>query len=253
MRGYVMPFSPGHAGVAANGKTAIFNDKVYVQAYQWRHDAIFKDHFFPDRSAQNVLNNNGTSNTFAAGRVAMSLGHSWALDGLQGVKFKWVAAVPPVAPNGKLTARINADTFAILQKSKNKDAAWKVLKWLTSSEIASQVCAIYGCLPARVSARADWEKQIKTTFPDLDVKIIYGAVKYLDNPNSEAPMPNYSQASDTLDAFVTEVDSNPDLDVKAALDKLNTQEQSIFDGKAPTPTPEPAATEAATAAATQAK
>jgi multiple sugar transport system substrate-binding protein len=237
MRGYAQLFSPGHAGVADDGKTAIFNDPTYVQAMQWRHDAIFKDHFFPDASAQKDLTNAGTTIGFSNGKVAMYYGHTWALDALQGVNFKWAAAVAPVAPNGKMTARINADTFAIMDKSPNKDAAWKVLKWLTSSAVASKACAIYGCLPARQSARADWEKQIKTNFPDLDLNIVYGAIKYLDNPNSEAPMPNYSQAFDTFSQFFSALDSDPTLDVAAGLDKLNTQMQAVFDGTAPTPTP----------------
>jgi len=239
MRGYAQLFSPGHAGVATDGKTAIFNDKTYVEAMQWRHDAIFKDHFFPDASAQKTLTNAGTTNTFASGKVAMYYSHTWALDAIKDVKFKWVAAVAPVAPNGKLTARINADTFAIIEKSKNKDAAWKVIKWLTSAEIAPKACAIYGCLPARNSARADWEKQITGDFPSLDLKIVYGAVKYLDNPNSEAPMPNYIQAFDTYSQFFSALDSDRGLDVKAELDKLNTLMQAVFDGKAPTPTPAP--------------
>jgi multiple sugar transport system substrate-binding protein len=258
MRGYAQLFSPGHSGVAKDGKTAIFNDKTYVQAMQWRHDAIFKYHFFPDASAQKELNNGGTTNTFASGRVAMSYSHTWALDGIKDLKAKWVIAVAPVAPNGKLTARINADTFAILDKSKHKAESWEVLKWLTSPEIAAKACAIYGCLPARISARADWEKDIKANYPDFDLKVAYGAVKYLDNPNSEAPMPNYNQAFDTFGQFFTQLDSDPNLDVKAGLDKLNTQMQLVFDGKVPTETPQPtdtgaAATAAPTMAATSAK
>ncbi|HVO41213.1 MAG TPA: extracellular solute-binding protein, partial [Aggregatilineales bacterium] len=245
MRGYAQLFSPGHAGVAPDGKTAIFNDKTYIEAMQWRHDAIFKYHFFPELSAQKDLNNNGDTNTFASGRVAMSYSHTWSLQGITGLKAKWVAAVAPVAPNGKLTARINADTFAVMQKSTHHDQAWEVIKWLTSPEVAAKACAIYGCLPARVSARADWEKQIKSDFPDLDLKVVYGAIKYLDIPNGEAPMPNYNQAYDTFSQFLTQLDSDPNLDVKAGLDKLNTQMQLVFDGKAPTETPEPAATAAA--------
>jgi multiple sugar transport system substrate-binding protein len=233
MRGYAQLFSPGHAGVAPDGKTAIFNDPAYVEAMQWRHDAIFKDHFFPDASAQKVLTNAQTTNTFASGKVAMYYAHTWALDAIKDVSFKWVAGVAPVAPNGKLTARINADTFAILDKSPNKDAAWQVLKWLTSSEIASKACVIYGCLPARLSARSAWENEIKSTFPDLDLNVVYGAIPYLDVINSEAPMPNYNQAWDATNQFFSALDSDASLDVKAALDKFNTQEQAIFDGKAP--------------------
>jgi len=246
-RGYIQNWSPGHAGVAKDGKTAIFNDPVIVQAMQWRHDAIFKYHFFPDLSAQNLLNNNGNTETFAAGNVAMVYSHTWSLDGIKDVKFKWVAADAPVAPNGKLTARINADTFAIMDKSTNKDQSWQVLKWLTSSEVAAKACAIYGCLPARSSARSAWETQTKTDFPSLDLNVVYGAVKYLDNPNSEAPMPSYNQAFDALTQFISTLDSTPDFDVATELNKLNTQMQAIFDGKVPTDTPAPAATAAATA------
>src|SRR6202011_3121138 len=118
-----------------------------IQAMQWRHDAIFKYHFFPDAAAQKDLTNSGNSVAFPSGKVALETTHTWALDGLKGVKFNWVAAVSPVAPNGKLTARINADTFALLDKGQHKDQAWEVLKWLTSSDTAAKACNIYGCLP----------------------------------------------------------------------------------------------------------
>jgi multiple sugar transport system substrate-binding protein len=239
MRGWAQLFSPGHAGVAPDGKTAIFNEKTYVQAMQWRHDSIFKDHISPDLAAQTALNTN-VANPFASGKIAMLYSHTWAMDGIKDVKFKWVAGVAPVAPNGKLTARINADTFAILDKSPNKDAAWKVLKWLNSPEIAAKACAIYGCLPARISARSAWETQIKTDYPLLDLNVVYGAIPYLDVPNSEAAMPNYNQAFDTFSAFFSALDTDPNLDVPSELDKLNTQMQAVFDGKVPLP----AATEA---------
>src|SRR5258708_26734780 len=169
----------------------------------------------------------------------MYRGHSWALGSLKDVKFKWVAAGPPVAPNGKLTSRIDADTFSILDKSKNKDAAWKVLKWLTSAQTATKLCTIYGCLPARNSARADWEKQTKSDFPNLDLNVVYGAIKYLDTPNYDAIMPNYNQAFDYTQTFWTAVASTPDMHVKAELDKFNTQMQAIFDRKVPTSRPPP--------------
>jgi len=210
---------------------------------QWRHDAIFKDHFFPDLSAQTALGQ-GVPGPFESGKLAMFYSHTWMLGDTQDVKFHWMAAVAPVAPNGKLTARINADTFAILDKSKNKDAAWEVLKWLTTAEVGAKACEIYGCLPARKSARTSWEKSIKEAYPSMDLNVAYGAVKYLDVPNSEAPMPNYNQAFDTFQQFFTALDSDPNMDVAAQLDKLNTQMQAVFDGKVPTPTPDPAATAA---------
>lgn len=238
MRGYAQLFSPGHNGVSADGKQALFNDPTYLQAMQWRHDAIFKDHFFPDVSAQKLLTNGGSTVTFPSGKVAMVYSHTWALDPLSDVKFKWGVAVAPMAPNGKLTARIDADTFSIMEKSKNKDAAWKVLKWLTSATTASQLCGIYGCLPARASARGDWEKAIKDKFPDLDLTVIYGAIKYLDTPNYDAYMPNYNQAFDHTNEFMAALDSDPNMDVKTALDKFNTEMQAIFEGKVPEATPE---------------
>ncbi len=249
MRGFAQEFSPPDNGVKADGKTADFNNPVFVQAFQWLHDGIYKDHFFPDASAQTALTNGGNSISFAGGQLAMDYSHTWAMGSLKGVKFHWVAAVAPVAPNGKLTARIDADTFSIVNKSKNKDAAWTVLKWLTSADTASKLCGIYGCLPARSSARADWEKTTKATFPDLDLNVVYGAIKYLDTPNYDAFMPNYNQAFDQTNQFWTAVASDPNMDVKTELDKLNTQMQAIFDGKVPTstPTPAPVSTAAATA------
>jgi hypothetical protein len=163
------------------------------------------------------------------------------------VKFKWNWYAAPAAPgsNGKtIVAPMHADTFVIVkQADKAKlDASWKVLQFLVSAEASGPLCQIYGCMPARKNARTDWEAGTLKTYPWLNVKVVYAAANYLDAPNNESYMPNYNEADAANAQTQSAIHSNPDLDVKKALNDLNTLEVSIFaGGKAPANTPVPTA------------
>ncbi len=224
-------------------KTATFNQPAYVKVAQWYQNAIFKDHFMPDSGAQGALQQ-GTS-PFESGRLAMWYSHTWYNFAIPGIKFTWGIYPSPAVPGTdgkKIVAPMHADTFAILDKSKHKDQAWEVLKWLNSTEISSKLCGIYGCIPARKSARGPWETATKEKIPQWDLDIVEGAAKYPDVPNHEGFLPNQAKAKDAYDQFMTRLQTDPTVDVVKELDQLNQTEQGIFEGHfPPTPTPAPTA------------
>ena len=238
LRPVMLQFGAEDAGIAKDGKTATFNQKAMLTAMTWYQNAIFKDHSVPDVAGQNAIDAGGTS-PFESGRVGMWHSPSWYTCCMAKATFKWGNYAIPAVPgtNGKqIVGAVHADTFAMVEKGKNKDAAWEVLKWLNSSEIASRLCKAYGCMPARKTARAAWEKEITDKFPTLDLKALYAALPYQDRPNNESWLPNYPQAFDAGEAFWTNVRTDPNLDLVKAIEQLNQTEQGIFQGKFP-PTP----------------
>ncbi|MBA3868854.1 MAG: extracellular solute-binding protein [Anaerolineae bacterium] len=243
MRHVAMQFGATDSGLAPDGKTADFNQPAFVTAMQWYQDGIFKNHFIPDSAAEGALANATTP--FESARIGMWYSHTWYSCCVGSAKFKWgIYAAPAV--NGtdgkKIVAPLHADTFGLLAKSKNKDAAWEVLKWLNSSDIAAKLCTIYGCLPSRSSARAAWETGMKEQFPGMDLKVVYAAIPYLDLPNHEGYLPNYAQAYDAFQAVWGNIRTDSSLDIQKTMDDLNKTEQGIFEGNfPPTPTPAPTA------------
>jgi WD40 repeat protein len=235
LREWTTHFSPSDNGLDSDLKTATFNRKIYLDASQYLHDAIFKDHWMPDLKAQEKLNENGII-PWATGGTAMAYSHTWFTCCITDAKFEWTTAVAPTAPNGKLTARLHAATFGITDKSKHKDAAWKVLKWLYSPEVALQLNIVYGGLPARKSIRAAWEQQIGQTMPQyakLNSKIMNGAIPYADVPNNEGYLPEMPQTREALNVFWNALQSDPALDIPGELRKLTANIQQLFNEKDP--------------------
>jgi multiple sugar transport system substrate-binding protein len=236
-RASVIVFSPPDAGVQINEDgtvTATFNQDAIRQAVNFYHDGIFVDHFIPTADAEGAIGE-GVTNPFTSGRIAMGISHTWLFwgvkDAIDSGAFtdSWNVYPSPTAPNGVTTARVHADTFAILDDYENKDAAWEVLKWLTSQETALPLCEVYGCLPARLSVRGDWEATWLEAFPYLDLNVVYGALEYLDAPNHEGYMPSFASAWDALEVYWGSLRSDPELDVDAGLDAVNAEVQAIFD------------------------
>ncbi len=236
-RASTIGFSPDDAGVLIGEDgtvTATFNQDAFRQAVKFFHDGIFVDHFIPNADAEGAIGE-GVTNPFTSNRIAMGRSHTWLFGGIKSAMddgnftADWNVYPVPAAPNGKITAAVHADTFAIMDGFENKDAAWEVLKWLTAPEQALALCQVYGCMPARLSVRSEWESYWLEAFPFLNLDVVYGALEYLDAPNHEGFMPNYARAWDALEAFWQVVRSDPAVDTDAGLDALNAEVQGIFD------------------------
>ena len=236
-RASTIRFSPEDAAVQLNEDgtvTATFNQPAMQEAVQFYHDGIFVDHFIPNADAEASIGE-GVSNPFVSGRIAMGISHTWLFAGMNDAissgafTDEWNAYPTPTASNGITTASVHADTFAMMDAYENKDAAWEVLKWLTSGETALELATAYGPMPARLSLRGDWEATWLEAFPALNLDVVYSALEYLDAPNHEGYMPNYARSWDALEVYWNALRSNPDIDVLAELDALNAEVQALFD------------------------
>ena len=123
-RGVAVLFGGGLPYDTADPKTAKIPDN-WREAWKWYYDSVWKLHIAPNDDAQNsdLL---AKGNPFSSGNIAMAHTHTWYTCCFDLQKLNWDIAVMP-SVNGKITAKLHGDTFAILKQSKHQAAAFKVL------------------------------------------------------------------------------------------------------------------------------
>ncbi|KAB8139988.1 extracellular solute-binding protein [Chloroflexia bacterium SDU3-3] len=217
-------FGAGLAYDPASPTTAKIPDS-WRKAWTWYYNGIWKDHFMPTTDAQNseVL---GSGNGFASDHIAMAQTHLWYTCCFEVSKLNWDIAVLP-SVDGKITSNMHGDTFAIMEQSKNKDAAFKVISKMV---VDPEVYKIYNVLPAKVEDRAsffaDMDKRVAPN--KVDWSVAEEMAKYADVPNHEAWMPNVLKANDAFSRFRALMDQTPDLDINAEIDKLQAELDTLF-------------------------
>ena len=121
---------------------------AWEEAWKWYYDGIWKNHFMPNADYQN-------SDLFGKGNVVRVGQRGDVVDAhlvhllLRPAKTNWDIAVVPTI-NGKTTAKLHGDTFAIMNDSKNKDVAFKVLSEMV---VDQELPVIYGGMPAKEADR----------------------------------------------------------------------------------------------------
>jgi multiple sugar transport system substrate-binding protein len=141
--------------------------------------------------------------------------------------MSWDIAVMPEI-NGKITAKLHGDTFAILKDSKHQDVAFKVL---SNMVVDPELAVIYGGMPAVEADRpAFFEAKSKAAAPNvIDWSVAEEMLKYPDLPNHEAWLPNLAEANSLLGAFRTTMDQTPDMNLDEAINKLQSDLQAAYD------------------------
>lgn len=218
--------------VADDGKTAQIPEP-WRAAWKWTYDGWWKDWFIPNGPYGGADFLQGPGGPFSSGNLAMVHLHMWYVApwALGNVPFDWNLAATP-SYNGQITAKMHADTFGILKGSKNPDAAFKVLTYLLSPEVAPKLLNIYGGMPARLSLQDGYFKTYgETNFPGREINwdVVVEAMAYADNPNHESWMPSFQETTDRYNEFWNKLANTPGLDVDAEIEQLRADLQKIFD------------------------
>jgi multiple sugar transport system substrate-binding protein len=230
-RGYLAQWGAKYVGrpTTDDYKTAVANNPEWVYGLQWLSDGIWKDHFIPDAAGQQAYYAAG-ADPFGSNMIAMFESHTWFFaEGLGGLPFEYDIAPIPYNPTGSRTARIHANLFAIPKAAKNKDAAWEVMKWLSSPEEAVEVCMIYGCIPARKSVASTYQAELEKSYPGMDYAVMYEAISYLDDPHHESWVPEWSRVEEVMNNAASLIYSGEEKDAKVVLDDANKQIQELLD------------------------
>jgi multiple sugar transport system substrate-binding protein len=229
LRGLGAYFGAGNLD-SGDGKTAAI-PPAWQAAWKWVYDGIWTDHFIMTDQVFNSDAIAGGDQAFFSGKVAMSTNFLWITYGL-GSDYgqtggKWdIAAVP--AYNGKQTAPLNADTFAILEPSKHPDAAFAAMAYLMEDR-GDELLTVYGGMPARESERQAFLDGLAATagFPeDADWQVASDSVQYADVPNFEGAMPKYNQTNAILTKYRSRWVTTGGLDIDAQIAQLLAEVQA---------------------------
>ena len=226
-RGLASMFGAGNF-VADDGKTFVFPDP-WKDFAKWYHDAIYVDHIVPtpDFRESELLSN---PSPLGSGNCSMMATHTWFQGWGTGelTHDEFDTAAIPAAPDGSITAKLHADTFAIPKSSNNPNEAFQVIGWMLGEEQAPKLAQVYGALPARISAQdafvADPANDAGFTW-----QVGLDALSYPDIPSHEAWWPAYIESIDGLDSWWDPLVRDPNADVEAAIPDLEGILQPIFD------------------------
>lgn len=205
----------------------------WQEAWKWTYDGYWTSWFIPNGAygGADFLQSGG--GPFGSGNLAMVHIHTWfvapwALDG----SFDWNLAATP-SYNGQVTAKLHADTFCIPKGSKNPDAAFEVLTYLLSAEVAPKLLNVYGGMPARISLQDTYFDGYTTVnFPDktdINWDVVVESMAYSDNPNHESWMPSFQETTDKYNEFWNTWSNTPGLDMDTEIAALRDALQVIFD------------------------
>lgn len=223
-RGVATLFGGGLPYDAADQTKAVIPDQ-WRTAWKWYYDSVWKLNISPNNDYQqsDLL---AKGNPFSSGNVAMAHTHTWYTCCFDIQKLNWDIAVMPTI-NGKITAKLHGDTFAILKQSKNQEAAFKVL---TKMVVDPELEQIYGGLPAKIEDRPAFFAAFdaRTAPNKIDWSVAEEMLKYPDLPNHESWLPNLIKANDLFGKFRTLMDQTPGLNMDQEIDKLQTQLDAIF-------------------------
>ena len=216
--------------VAADGKTAQITDQ-FKTGLKWFNDGVWKDHFIPTYpQIQSDLLAKG--NQFQSGNLAMADTHSWYMCCINPAapakpSFDWGVAVTP-SYNGVTTAKVHADTFSILNSTKNPNEAFKAVAAMVES---GELLANYGAFPADPSLQQAFFDTVQAQYPNskIDWSVPQAMLGYVDKPNHQAWMPDYQKSRSALKALYNKYRTTPGLDIDAELAAVQTSLQGIFD------------------------
>lgn len=117
------------------------NQAPAVRAIQWIADLIWKHKVSPKIWAV----------SFGSGNAGMMYAGYWHIGYFEKSNFTWDAAMLPSGPAGRFV-RTGTGGFAIPAGSKNKEEAWKLLKYLSSYEAMVAMGATGVAIPAHRQA-----------------------------------------------------------------------------------------------------
>ena len=145
----------------------------------------------------------------------------------------------PANPNdGKVHGRVDADTFRILKSTKNPDAAFAVLAYLTKEGNeklnigTTEKPSAYGAFPGRTSYQDAWLKAKSAQFPFItNWDVVKAGLSYPDIPSSESWRPNFNEAWARGDTFGNLLQTDGKIDVQAEIQKFQDDLTLIYNKK----------------------
>jgi multiple sugar transport system substrate-binding protein len=222
----------GGSELSDDRKTSTINSPEGVQGVKFAADLV-SDGLW-DRSQ---LERDGTQveNQFKGGRLAVFIGGPWVLqaskrsddDAWTDAARKNMAVAPmPNGAAGKGYTFVGGSNLMMLKSSKVKDAAWELMKYLSSDEVQTEYAGLMGMFPARLAP------QKKEGMADAEHEAFYKAIS--EQGRSYAPIPQWAQVENAYkNQFGRILDTAAggtlsDAQIKAQLDKAAQEADGLL-------------------------
>jgi ABC-type sugar transport system permease subunit/ABC-type glycerol-3-phosphate transport system substrate-binding protein len=133
-------------------KTAFYSSKG-IAALTWMRSFIDKEAGGVRQLQVFAANFKGASqDPFGQGRLAMRIDNPFRMPDLDRYFPKLDYGVASIPTGGKTVSEVVGNALVIPRGSKHKEAAWRFIKFATSSEQMALICRAAGRIPARISA-----------------------------------------------------------------------------------------------------
>jgi multiple sugar transport system substrate-binding protein len=163
--------------LTADFKQCRIDDPVAIDVIQKLVDMIQKDKSAPVAASYEALLASG-GEMFRSGKIAMTIDGSYMIDSFKAATFKWDATMVPKGPV-KRSIYGGPDGMSIAKTSKNADAAWKFVKFMTGPDRPKETW-IPGGVPITksVANSQDWYNLHKKWLSDP--KVLLDSGNYLE-------------------------------------------------------------------------
>ncbi|OGX03746.1 MAG: hypothetical protein A3G87_00210 [Omnitrophica bacterium RIFCSPLOWO2_12_FULL_50_11] len=158
--------------------TSRLDDPKSIEGLQFYADLINEHRVMPTPVALANLGM-GVDHMFASGRLAMFLSGIWETPALrQKYSFRWDVAMFPKSKDGIRRFGSGGTGYGILRTSEHPEAAWEVVKVLTSAPVQGELARRGLAQPSRrsVAAGEDWAL---SSLPPENKKMLNEAVNYI--------------------------------------------------------------------------
>jgi multiple sugar transport system substrate-binding protein len=189
---HVMPFvwDAGGAELSEDAKKSTINSAQAEAGVRFMADLI-KDGLYD--KAQLERDGTQVENQFKGGRLAVWMGGPWVLGSIEreddenwvDVARKNIGIAPmPAGPQGEAFTFVGGSNLMMFKGSKNKDAAWELMKFLSQDQVQTQYASIMGMFPARTEP----QKQIGESTPNHE-----SFFQAIQQGRTYAPIPQWGQ------------------------------------------------------------
>ena len=154
-----------------------------LAAFEWLNTAVAVEHICPDPAEQTAMGK-GFSEMFRNQQVAMEASGLWSLPPYKDdpLTFSWDVVMSPLSQDGGRTTRAGILNWGIYSGSKNKEAAWDVLKFFVGHEGQKIVAKYNMALPGAQDDEAN-QMIIDSRFPE-SVKNFVDSVPFIEIQDS---------------------------------------------------------------------
>lgn len=195
---------------------------------RWMWNALWVDHFMPNNTYIN--SELFQPSAFASGNIAMTRVMLWYTCCLADLDANWDLAVVP-AYNGTYYAPIDLDTFHIHKDTKNPEAAFTVLQYLTG-EAALDLLTAYGAYAGRPELQEAGIQAKAELYPSVqNWSVVAPSIDYAPLPHHESWYPGFAKGQTRFSDFAALLrgDAGATMDLEAELDRLQADLQAIVD------------------------